>query len=865
MSQNIVDVWDGVQNTNSWVHDGDVERSAVDIVELASSVAGYSAGAQAAAAAASGYADTASGAVASIGTAATDAVQAVQNEGTAQISALVDAGGVQTGLIGSAGAAQLADIVTSGGIQISSVGSAGAAQIDAITSAGGAQVALVSAAGTSATGDLAGVTAAQSAALVSAGGYQSGLIVTAGSAQIAAVQAEGGTQIAAVQLAASAQVSSATVAAMSAGAAASTAQGAASAASGYALTASSYMTSAGGYASAASDSATAAQASAESIEASAEQIQTNERNISNIQALLNGTLYREEVDSTAAYSKAVPTGAMPYASINEIGSRTVVWNQLVNQWATSTVRNGITWTLNDDGSYTAQGTATADSYIDASSEMTGHEGGHKMLIMGCPKGGSATTYMIYDAHRVYTVSADYGDGRIYETSATQTTVACRMYVWNGATVDITFKPRFIDLTLMFGAGNEPSTVAEFEAMFPSIDPAYNAGELKSAGVTQVESEGRNILDVPNGAYTDSNGCYMGATGGLVKVAGASSATVNSDAVYITSWVRFANYGTAGVISESNSILLYPGTYTFSIKNVTGTFGSASLTIWGIVGDIGDTRTSGAYRFSKDLSNTNLTDTFTITKSQRLTIIIQKETPTAQTNVTFNLQLERGSTATAYTPYRAPISLPIPSAIQALPGYGWSAGTAFNYVDYARKVYVQNVGAKDLGSMTWNYNSSLQIFYSNTWGGATPVMMETNLLCPNYKTMPGTNLQTGFYVTDKAICTAYIYAAGSVNIRDSSYTDAASFKAAMQGVMLYYELATPIETDISSLLTDNTIEVEPGGSLTFKNQHGDDWRVPVPNEETFLVQVTPELPSADGTYTLQCTVTDGTPSVTWVTA
>jgi len=265
MSQQIVSTWDGVANTNSWVHDGDVERSAVDIVELASSVAGYSAGAQAAADAASGYADTASAAVASIGTAATDAVQAVQDEGAAQMSALVDAGGVQSALIGSAGAAQIADIVTSGGVVTSAIADAGSAEIADIVSAGGAQVALVSAAGTSATGDLAAVTAAQSAALVSVGAYQSGLIVTAGSAQIAAVQAEGGTQIAAVQLAASAQVGSATAAAITATSAATAAQTAASgaisagsAASGYAAATSGYMVSAGGYATSAGSAATAA-------------------------------------------------------------------------------------------------------------------------------------------------------------------------------------------------------------------------------------------------------------------------------------------------------------------------------------------------------------------------------------------------------------------------------------------------------------------------------------------------------------------------------------------------------------------------------------------------------------------------------
>jgi hypothetical protein len=46
--------------------------------------------------------------------------------------------------------------------------------------------------------------------------------------------------------------------------------------------------------------------------------------------------------------------------------------------------------------------------------------------------------------------------------------------------------------------------------------------------------------------------------------------------------------------------------------------------------------------------------------------------------------------------------------------------------------------------------------------------------------------------------------------------------------VHYELATPIETDISALIDDNTIEVESGGSLTFENTNGDSYRIPVPS-------------------------------------
>ena len=53
-----------------------------------------------------------------------------------------------------------------------------------------------------------------------------------------------------------------------------------------------------------------------------------------------------------------------------------------------------------------------------------------------------------------------------------------------------------DLTVMFGSGNEPTTVEEFEAMFPEDYYPYNAGEIVSAGVTEVEYGlfGRNLYN-----------------------------------------------------------------------------------------------------------------------------------------------------------------------------------------------------------------------------------------------------------------------------------------------------------------------------------------------------------------------------------
>ncbi len=175
--------------------------------------------------------------------------------------------------------------------------------------------------------------------------------------------------------------------------------------------------------------------------------------------------------------------------------------------------------------------------------------------------------------------------------------------------------------------------------------------------------------------------------------------------------------------------------------------------------------------------------------------------------------------------------PIPEAIKALPGYGWSAGTAKNYVDYENKKYYQCVNSVDLGTKNWlmyKDGDYTPFFYLNGISdirGGTP-----NFLCSKYQyaKIGVTDNVTGLYVLESTI----------VRVRDTAYTDATAFKQAMQGVILYYELETPIVTDISSLIPDDflrNLTVEAGGSVTFKGGN-DDYRIPVPSEEEYVVKL-----------------------------
>jgi len=190
----------------------------------------------------------------------------------------------------------------------------------------------------------------------------------------------------------------------------------------------------------------------------------------------------------------------------------------------------------------------------------------------------------------------------------------------------------------------------------------------------------------------------------------------------------------------------------------------------------------------------------------------------------------------YTPYHSNV-YQIPEAIKALPGYGWSAGTARNYVDYENKKYVQCVNSVDLGTMIWKNGTSVS-FETRQLSGqklTKSYSIAPNFMCLKYSTKTQDGLWGKPNVTG---ITADGKVDGYVYVNDASYTDATTFKQAMSGVILYYELANPIVTDISDLIPDDflrNIEVEAGGSITFKGGN-DDYRIPVPNEEEYVVKL-----------------------------
>jgi len=119
--------------------------------------------------------------------------------------------------------------------------------------------------------------------------------------------------------------------------------------------------------------------------------------------------------------------------------------------------------------------------------------------------------------------------------------------------------------------------------------------------------------------------------------------------------------------------------------------------------------------------------------------------------------------------------------------------------------VTRVGVVDLGTLTWrSYESNIYLASIEDMAIPTTTSGRINgLACAKYPvdTIAGINS-----MTDKTIKRAN----GFVYIRDTDYNDATTFKASLNGVLLYYELATPTTTPISPELP-MSYKVEQGGT------------------------------------------------------
>lgn len=135
--------------------------------------------------------------------------------------------------------------------------------------------------------------------------------------------------------------------------------------------------------------------------------------------------------------------------------------------ATKTI-NGVTFTNNGDGTITANGTATSRAVLLISKEIPVIYG--KGLIIGEPQPDYAfINYTFYNNKKQWIAdNASFGGNGVIFTGrddAASTKLYIAIEAGNTAN-NLVFKPQLFDLTEMYGAGNEPTTVEQFRQDFP---------------------------------------------------------------------------------------------------------------------------------------------------------------------------------------------------------------------------------------------------------------------------------------------------------------------------------------------------------------------------------------------------------------
>jgi hypothetical protein len=517
-----------------------------------------------------------------------------------------------------------------------------------------------------------------------------------------------------------------------------------------------------------------------------------QRRVNALYDMGNGVTHQFETDSETAYVKTVPTGAK-LMSVKSIGGRSIVFNQMIPD---SIIHVAIT--VDED---------VADEkwlkQIIADTSPIAQAIGHKVVGKCIRDINNPSSY----------VTVRFGNNNVNVSNGSEryTTTENGIYTLSsgvgnppplyfrafaGATAGTyKFTLQLFDLTQMFGAGNEPKNVEEFEKMFPNDYYPYNAGEIVSAGVTEVVEQGKNLFDIEKCvslvpyygfeidtnktlkiALKDEKSCPTGVSFGIVYIFHDNT---------MANWL-ITSKGVVGAITDSSTMV-----------------GATQVMV-------------ACYPGNKETMQ-SIADAFDI-------MLVDG--------------IYKSDTMPAYTPYHRNAHK-IPEAIKALPGYGWSAGTAKNYVDYENKRYVQCVNSVDLGTLnliqvkgrfTVDVSDSLDKLIKKPKGPETTI----NIVCSHF-----TAVSYAAPWVDHIVSCHISEGQKRILFIDSAYTDAAAFKQAMSGVMLYYELESPIVTDISTLIPDDflrNIEVETGGSVTFKNSNGDDYRIPVPSEEEYIVKL-----------------------------
>jgi hypothetical protein len=443
------------------------------------------------------------------------------------------------------------------------------------------------------------------------------------------------------------------------------------------------------------------------------------------------------------------------AYIKRIKGNSVVWNNMVRKNADTSSASGVTATWDGEkihlqGVFNAEGDKNIYSMIQQLSLRIGHK---YALIL---RGGQYTSFY---TSRSFVSPSIYREV-ILEANGEYGDITLRVdpLASAGQSIDEYVTMQVTDLTKMFQAGNEPTTIEEFNARVATLGidmNAYNEGQVIHCNIESIKSVGDNAWD---------ERWEQGAI--------ESDGSINSEAYRrTTSYTR--------VLPNEEYFLACPesagfGRYAYYDANYTPI--KVEITE-GYPANKKFTTPSGASYLRITLGSG-----YGTTYNHDILISLFHSGWKAQKD-------------DQYQPYWQD-TLPLPIIRKYFPNGMKKAGSAhdeirFNKASGKWEYSKGRIKAYNLGNAQWA---------DDEWGGVQAFSTRTaitdavvcgadsmpNLICSRYV---GVGKFSGdiLRASDRLITlNSEAHSPNTLAVRDSTYTDAASLKAAMQDVMLYYE-------------------------------------------------------------------------------
>ncbi len=301
---------------------------------------------------------------------------------------------------------------------------------------------------------------------------------------------------------------------------------------------------------------------------------------------------------------------------------------------------GVDYTDNGDGSWTLNGTCTTSANYDilyhGNSSKLPIIKDHIYLILdnrtGKINNAGNSTVQILNAQQTFIIGTSDNQevGYYFKTSSVTTMCYIRIRIEQGVVYNnVKLTPQLFDLTAMYGAGNEPKTLADFRKDFSESYYPYSPIQTK------------NLFDIRK---------YTGLVNSLLNNLSAGYFVKNLTQNSLI--VKMGGYGSLACLKEP--IILPAGTYTFSCDCDYDAINNGSGVRLGIYkkNEAGNSLVEFKVTAWKFLHRLVLT--FTLEEETAVYLELQGDGTSKLynnlNNVFFNIQLEKGSVATDYVPH-----------------------------------------------------------------------------------------------------------------------------------------------------------------------------------------------------------------------